>query len=82
MGDYTKTAINSSINTGSIFGVCCNVFGEGLLPTQIGNFSWGLKEKYKIEKAVQDINNWKKLKQQEINKNEENIIQFLFTKNK
>ncbi|MHA4750767.1 hypothetical protein ACX0FG_15645, partial [Enterococcus faecium] len=35
MGDYSRAAINSSINTGSVIGVCANVFGEGLLPNII-----------------------------------------------
>jgi hypothetical protein len=64
MGDYSRVAINSSINTGSVIGVSCNVFGAGLLPTIIPNFSWGVKggTKYEFEKALVDINNWKKLK--------------------
>ena len=40
MGDYSKTAINSSLNTGTVIGSCCNVFGEGLLPTYIKDFEW------------------------------------------
>ena len=77
MGDYTKTAINSSINTGSIYGVCCNVFGNGLLPKAINNFSWGENENYKIEKAIDDINNWKKLKNKELQEAEINVLQHL-----
>ena len=64
IGDYTRVAINTSINTGSNFGVCCNVFGEGLLPTLIPHFSWGTHSasKYQLEKAIADIGNWKQLK--------------------
>ena len=53
MGDYTRVAINSSINTGSVYGISCNVFGEGLLPTSLRNFSWGAGgEGYAIDKAI------------------------------
>jgi UDP-N-acetylglucosamine diphosphorylase / glucose-1-phosphate thymidylyltransferase / UDP-N-acetylgalactosamine diphosphorylase / glucosamine-1-phosphate N-acetyltransferase / galactosamine-1-phosphate N-acetyltransferase len=64
MGDYSKAAINTSFNTGSIVGVCCNVFAAGLTPTFIPDFSWGVDgtTKYKLDKALADIDNWKKLK--------------------
>jgi UDP-N-acetylglucosamine diphosphorylase/glucosamine-1-phosphate N-acetyltransferase len=79
MGDYTRVAINSSINTGSVFGICCNVFGEGLLPKMIQNFSWG-KEKYRFEKAIQHIDNWKKLKGSLLTKEEKTALKFIFDK--
>jgi hypothetical protein len=79
MGDYTRVAINSSINTGSVFGVCCNVFGEGLLPKMIQNFSWG-KEKYRFEKAIQHIDNWKKLKGSLLTEEEKIRLKFIFDK--
>ncbi len=79
MGDYTRVAINSSINTGSFFGVCCNVFGEGLLPKMIQSFSWG-KEKYTFEKAIQHIDNWKKLKGSFLTEEEKIILKFIFDK--
>lgn len=64
MGDYSRCSINTSFNTGTVVGVCCNVFGEGLTPKYIPHFSWGINKnpKYKFEKALQDISNWKKLK--------------------
>jgi UDP-N-acetylglucosamine diphosphorylase/glucosamine-1-phosphate N-acetyltransferase len=42
MGDYSRAAINSSINTGTVIGVSSNVFGAGLLPTIVANFKWGV----------------------------------------
>ena len=75
MGDYSRTAINSSINTGSVIGVSCNVFGEGLLPNIIPDFSWGCKGvKYRMDKALEDINNWKQLKQQSLSETEKQIL--------
>ncbi len=65
MGDYSRSAINTSFNTGTVVGVCCSVFGNSFPPKFIDNFSWGDK-KYFFEKAVTDINNWKKLKNKEI----------------
>ncbi len=69
MGDYSRSAINTSFNTGTVVGVCCHVFGNSFPPKFIDNFTWG-KEKYIFEKAITDISNWKKLKNQEITEQE------------
>lgn len=80
MGDYTKTAINTCINTGTVIGVCCNVFGNGLTPKLIPNFSWGSEgvKRYEFDKAVEDIRNWKSLKEQNISVNELSILKYIF----
>jgi hypothetical protein len=67
MGDYSRSAINTSFNTGTVVGVCCNVFGKSFPPKFIDNFTWG-NEKYHIEKAIADITNWKQLKGREMTK--------------
>lgn len=83
MGDYSRVAINSSLNTGSMIGVSCNVFGEGLLHNTIPHFSFGVKGKqYDLNTAIKDINNWKGLKEMELSKDEINILQYIFTNNK
>ncbi len=80
MGDYTKTAINTSINTGTVIGICCNVFGEGLTPKFIPDFTWGGKEqkRYEFEKAMKDISNWKKMKNKTISEPETKILKHIF----
>jgi len=80
MGDYSRTSINTSINTGTIIGVCCNVFGEGLTPKLIPDFSWGAKEprRYEFEKAIKDISNWKKMKNKIISEEETKILKHIF----
>jgi UDP-N-acetylglucosamine diphosphorylase / glucose-1-phosphate thymidylyltransferase / UDP-N-acetylgalactosamine diphosphorylase / glucosamine-1-phosphate N-acetyltransferase / galactosamine-1-phosphate N-acetyltransferase len=76
MGDYSKAAINTSFNTGTIVGVCCNVFAAGLTPTFIPDFCWGADRttKYKLDKALADIDNWKKLKGLTISEKEKQIL--------
>ena len=65
MGDYSRCAINTSFNTGTVVGVCCSIFGNRSPGKFVDNFSWG-NEKYVFEKAIADINNWMKLKNREI----------------
>jgi UDP-N-acetylglucosamine diphosphorylase/glucosamine-1-phosphate N-acetyltransferase len=81
MGDYSRTAINTSINTGTVIGVCCNVFGNGLTPKYIPNFSWGSDgvERYEFEKSLSDIHNWKQLKHQSLIENEKIILKHIFS---
>jgi len=79
MGDYSRIAINTSINTGTVIGVSCNVFGAGLLPTIIDNFSWGIESgKYDFKKALYAIDNWKKLKQDFLTEQETVVLQTLY----
>jgi UDP-N-acetylglucosamine diphosphorylase/glucosamine-1-phosphate N-acetyltransferase len=80
MGDYSRTSINTSINTGSFFGLCCNIFGEGLLPKHISNFSWGVKERkhYEFDKAIKDISNWMQLKNTNITRQQIEVLKHIF----
>lgn len=80
MGDYSKTSINTSINTGTVIGVCSNAFGQGLTPKYIPNFSWGSDglQRYDLEKAIPDIDAWKKLKGTSLTENEKTILRYIF----
>lgn len=82
MGDYSRTAINTSINTGTVIGVSCNVFGNGLTPKYIPSFAWGSDglNRYRLEKALDDIRAWKKMKGQLLSMNEETILQTIYHK--
>ena len=80
MGDYSRSSINTSFNTGTVVGACCNVFGGNLTPAYLPSFSWGNDgfERYEFDKALRDIENWKKLKGQEITENEKTILKYIF----
>lgn len=80
MGDYSRTAINTSINTGTMIGVSSNVFGSGLTPKYIPSFSWGSDgvERYEFEKALANIANWKALKKEVITENDKTILKHIF----
>ena len=81
MGDYSRSAINTSFNTGTVVGVGCNIFGEGgLQPKYIPSFSWGPggKSSYKLDNALRDISNWKKLKNQSLLDDEIQTLKHIF----
>ena len=78
MGDYSRSAINTAFNTGTVIGVCCNIFGTYFPPKLVNDFTWG-KERYALEKALQDINNWKKLKGKILTEQETGILKQLYT---
>jgi UDP-N-acetylglucosamine diphosphorylase/glucosamine-1-phosphate N-acetyltransferase len=56
MGDHSKTGINTMFNTGTIVGVCANIFGAGFPRNFIPSFSWGGAEDltvYLLNKAYE-----------------------------
>jgi UDP-N-acetylglucosamine diphosphorylase/glucosamine-1-phosphate N-acetyltransferase len=80
MGDYSRTAINTSINTGTLIGVSSNVFGNGLTSKYIPSFAWGSDgvERYDFEKALANISNWKALKKEALTESEKLILKHIF----
>ena len=51
MGDHAKCGINTMFNTGTVAGVCANIFGSGFPPKHIPAFSWGANAVYMLDKA-------------------------------
>jgi UDP-N-acetylglucosamine diphosphorylase / glucose-1-phosphate thymidylyltransferase / UDP-N-acetylgalactosamine diphosphorylase / glucosamine-1-phosphate N-acetyltransferase / galactosamine-1-phosphate N-acetyltransferase len=78
MGDYSRAAINTSFNTGTVVGVCCNVFGNNNPPKFIPNFTWG-NEDYELDKAIEHINNWMVFKKQSIAETEIETLKNLYS---
>lgn len=79
MGDYCTIAIQSAMNTGSMYGTCCNVFGTGLLPTILESGSWGVNgTHYQLPKAIASINNWKQLKGKSFTAAEMSVLEHIF----
>lgn len=79
MGDYVKTAINTSITTGATIGVGANVFCAGLTPNVVPHFSWGIdKSTYQINKLIEDTAGWKALKNEPFTDMEKQMIRAIF----
>jgi UDP-N-acetylglucosamine diphosphorylase/glucosamine-1-phosphate N-acetyltransferase len=79
MGDYVKTAINTSITTGATIGVGANVFCAGLTPNVVPHFSWGTDiTTYQIDKLIEDTANWKAFKKEDFTAIEKQLIRSTF----
>lgn len=79
MGDYSRCAINTSFNTATVVGVCCNVFTPVFDQKYIPHFTWG-KDPYIFEKALADIENWKKMKGKSLSADQIEQLKYLYHK--
>ncbi len=55
IGDHTKTAIHTRLNTGSVLGVACNLLGADFSPKAVPSFCWGGDgrwSEYRLDKAL------------------------------
>src|SRR5205085_2824186 len=57
IGDHTKTGIQTMMNTGSLVGISCNVYGSGYHRNLIKSFTWDNASNdssisYMLEKAI------------------------------
>ena len=62
MGDHTRTAINTSLNSGSVFGVSVQLGKEGVASGRIPSFRWMDGKRYRLKEALEHIRSWKSLK--------------------
>lgn len=56
MGDHSKSSINTMFNTGTVVGMCANVFDAGFPAKFVPSFSWGGRSRvhtFKLEKAFE-----------------------------
>jgi len=81
MGDYCKSAINTSFNSGTVTGICANIFdGAALTPKFIASFSWGIHtgQQYLLEKAISEIETWMKFKNRSLQEEQKIILEKLY----
>lgn len=65
MGDFSRTAIQSVLNTGTVIGICTNLVPTSTrIPKYVPSFTWLQDEieTYRLEKAFTDIENWMQFK--------------------
>lgn len=81
MGDHTKLGINTMINTGTVIGVNCNIFGSGFPRNFIPSFTWGGPSgfsEYNLKKAIIVADAVYKRRNLEFNEVEKNILETVY----
>lgn len=77
MGDYSRCAVNTSFNTAAVVGLSCNIFGNVSDKKYFKNFTWG-NEIYELNKAIEHLENWKRMKGEQLVENEIESIKNLY----
>lgn len=80
MGDYVRTAIQTTLYSGSVVGVGAHLHGEHLPPHWVRPFCWGNKgeEQYELKKFIAHTKNWMALKNEELEEEELKQIEYLY----
>ena len=80
MGDHTKTAINTSLNSGTVTGVCCNILKAGFPPKYIPDFTWNVETGalYHETKMMEDVYNWMKMKNEVLDDKNKHLLLQLY----
>jgi UDP-N-acetylglucosamine diphosphorylase/glucosamine-1-phosphate N-acetyltransferase len=81
IGDHSKLSIGTMLNTGTVIGINCNVFGSGFPPKYIPSFSWGggdVFENYEIEKAIQVAKRMIERRNMDFSAADEKILRYLY----
>lgn len=81
MGDHTKCGINTMLNTGTVTGVCGNIFGAGFPAKFIPSFTWGgvgNSVTYQLEKGLKVAEKVYQRRNKSFGAVEQNIIKAIF----
>ncbi|MBU1954593.1 MAG: hypothetical protein KJ769_00905 [Candidatus Margulisbacteria bacterium] len=78
IGDHSKTAIGTLLNTGTVISIFCNIF-EGMPPKYVGLFAFGLKKKFNLDKAIEIAKVVMKRRGIEITAEDTNLIKLLYS---
>ncbi|WP_158826328.1 GlmU family protein [Mucilaginibacter lacusdianchii] len=81
MGDHSKCGINTMFNTGTVVGVCANVFGAGFPRNFVPDFAWGGAhgyDVYHLEKAFETIERVYARRNMQLDNVEKQLLQDVF----
>ncbi len=81
MGEHTKTAINTTIMTGSVFGFACNIITPSYPPKYLPSFTWYSSHDmmvYGLEKALHVAKITMKMRNIEMTTAEEQLFRTVF----
>jgi hypothetical protein len=78
MGDHAKSSINTMFNTGTVVGVCANVFSGDFSPKFIPDFAWGNNAVFELEKAYEVAQRVMERRKINLSETDKNILKFIF----
>ena len=81
MGDHSKCGINTMFNTGTVVGVCANIFGSGYPRNFVPSFSWGGASgftTYQLKKVFEVADVVMKRRDTELSVEDQNILEAVF----
>ena len=78
IGDFSKIAISTMLNTGTYIGMGANVFGSGFQNKLIQSFSWGKKEVTDFKKFLSTLEVVKSRRDENISEKEKNLLRTLY----
>lgn len=78
ISDHSKTAIGSMLNTGTVMGIFVNYFSPELSPKYLPSFTWGTKEKYELEKALETAEKMMKRRNASLTSSHKSIIKAIY----
>jgi UDP-N-acetylglucosamine diphosphorylase/glucosamine-1-phosphate N-acetyltransferase len=81
MGDYSRTAILTQMNAGTVIGVSCHIYGQGTIPAFLPSFTWGGADsmaEYQLEKALEAILVFRSFKDTETDDDVKTAISAIF----
>ncbi len=81
MGDHSKCGIGTVFNTGTVVGVCCNIFGAGYPPKYIPSFCWGgasVFAEHDLEKALETARRAMRRRKRELSEAERALLKHIF----
>ncbi len=81
LGDHCKTGINTMLNTGTVIGMSCHIFGAGFPNKFVPSFSWGSgtnQNTYTLENAKDTARRMYALKSEMFSGVEERIFDVVF----
>lgn len=82
MGDHSKCGINTMFNTGTVVGVCANIFGGDFPPKFIPSFTWGGAKgfiPYQLDKAFETVEKVFERRHKTFDRIEKDILKKVFS---
>lgn len=85
MGDHSKCGINTMFNTGTVVGICANIFGAGFPRNFVPDFAWGGAqgfETYKPDKVFETAELVYRRRGKNLSQEEKDVLNAVFEQTK